>query len=239
MSASTQRSLSVVLPVYQCRSQLPELHRRLTLAMQGLVSDYTLIFVEDGGDDGSLEWLRERREQDPRLQLVEQGRNGGQHRAIVAGLCQTRTDLVVVMDADLQDPPEAIPRLVHALGDQPAVVFARRAARFESFGRQLTGRMFKRFLRLLSGSRVPADTGTFFATTGLIARAAADLAPDAPYVPLLLDRTGCPLHWIIVDKTTHAEGTSTYTARRRLRLAAQALADAIRWRFTRAKRRVS
>ena len=77
----------------------------------------------------------------------------------------------------------------------------------------------------------------FFVTTGEIARAAAALASDTPYVPLLLDRTGCRLTATAVEKQTLIDGASTYTARRRLRLATQALTDAVRWRLATTRRR--
>lgn len=230
-------SLAVVIPVYKSRSYLPELHQRLTDVLKTLSSRYELVFVDDAGHDGSLEWLRQCREEDPRVTIIENPENLGQHRAIVAGLSTVGTDIVVVMDADLQDPPEAIPRLVETLRGTAGVVFARRVSRFASRGRHVTSHVFKRLLRLISGSRVPKDTGMFFVTTGEIARAAAALASDTPYVPLLLDRTGCRLTATAVEKQTLIDGASTYTARRRLRLATQALTDAVRWRLATTRRR--
>ena len=107
--------ISVVLPVYRNRPCLPELHRRLTEALRAITSDYELVFVDDAGADGSLEWVRECRQRDERVVLVEMPRNAGQHRAVLAGLARSTGAAVVVMDADLQDPPEAIGGLVRAL----------------------------------------------------------------------------------------------------------------------------
>jgi glycosyltransferase involved in cell wall biosynthesis len=225
--------VSVVLPVYQNRRQLPELHRRLTAVLREAGGGYELVFVDDAGGDGSLEWLRECRQKDDRVVLVEMPRNVGQHRAVLAGLARTAGDVVAVMDADLQDPPEAIPRLMAALDRDDTVVFARRTSRHQSRGRHLTGRLFKALLRRVARSRVPAGTGMFFVTSR---RAAADVvarATLAPYVPLLLDQGGARMTTIDVTKASREDGTSAYTARRRLALAAGAIRQAIAAWWTR------
>src|SRR5262245_41579982 len=110
----TDRSVSVVLPVYLNRQYLPELHRRLTAVLESVTDRHELLFVDDGGGDGSLEWLNGCRNRDARVVVVEMRQNSGQHQAVLAGLKRSSGDLVVVMDADLQDLPEDIPRLVQA-----------------------------------------------------------------------------------------------------------------------------
>jgi glycosyltransferase involved in cell wall biosynthesis len=228
-----ERRLSVVLPVYRNRACLPELHRRLSDALRPLSSDYELVFVDDAGGDGSAEWLRECRQRDPRVVLVELPRNGGQHRAVLAGLARSTGAAVVVMDADLQDPPEAIGRLVEALDRAGGVVFARRTSRHQSRGRHLTGRLFKRLLRRLSGSRVPAGTGMFFVAARPVVDAALASAADVRYVPLLLDATGAAMSAVDVVKSHRLDSPSAYTARRRLQLAAGAIRQALAMRRAR------
>ncbi len=226
--------ISVVLPVYHNRSHLPELHRRLTAALTGLTPDHELLFVDDKGADGSLEWIRECRAGDPRVVLVEMPANAGQHRAVLAGLAVSRGDLVAVMDADLQDPPEALPALVAALETEVDVVFARRATRHQSRGRQITGRLFKHFLRALAGSRIPAGTGMFFLARRPAVAAALAHAAGARYVPLLFDQAGARMTAIDVVKYQRPDATSAYSSARRLRLAAAAIRQA--WRMRRARR---
>lgn len=232
---SGARRISVVLPVYRNRSCLPELHRRLTDALRALTADYELVFVEDAGGDGSAEWLRECARQDDRVVVVEQPRNGGQHRAVLTGLARTTGAAVVVMDADLQDPPEAIGRLVEALDRAGGVVFARRTSRHQSHGRHLTGRLFKRLLRRLSGSRVPAGTGMFFAAERAVVDAALASAAGVRYVPLLLDTTGAAMSAVDVLKSHRSDSPSAYTAARRLRLAAGAIRQALEMRRARTR----
>ncbi|MGE0450310.1 MAG: glycosyltransferase family 2 protein [Vicinamibacterales bacterium] len=222
-------SISVVLPVYRNRPQLPELYRRLTETLQCAADRYELVFVDDAGPDGSLGWLRSCAERDARVVVVELQTNVGQHRAVLAGLRRSTGGLVVVMDADLQDPPEEIPRLVSALGTS-GVVFARRANRHQPHGRHWTGLLFKRVLRRVARSRVPIGTGMFFVATRDVVDLAVTLSADAKYVPLLLDETNAPMRAIDVAKDQRTDNASAYTAWRRLALAAGAIRQAIDWR---------
>ena len=230
------RSISVVLPVYRNRPHLPELHRRLTETLRPLASIYELVFVDDAAGDGAVEWLRECRTRDDRVVLVEMAQNSGQHKAVLAGLGRSTGDVVIVMDADLQDAPEDIERLVDALNRNGGVVFARRTERHQSQGRHVTGRLFKRLLRRLAGSRVPAGTGMFFAATRAVVDAALPRAADARYVPLLLDETGAPMTAIDILKSHRVDTQSAYSARRRLQLALGAIRQAIAWRLARKPR---
>jgi polyisoprenyl-phosphate glycosyltransferase len=231
-----QMRISVVLPIYRNRGCLPELHRRLTDTLAGVTAEHELVFVDDCGGDGSVEWLRECRARDPKVVLIEQPRNSGQHRAVLAGLKGSTGEAVVVMDADLQDPPEAIPALVRAMEAHGGVVFARRTSRHQSRGRHLTGRMFKRVLRRISGTRVPAGTGMFFIAPSAAVNVAVALAGDAPYVPLLLDLSGAPMSAVDVEKSYRLDSRSGYTATRRLELALGAIRQALAMRRARRPR---
>ena len=232
--------ISVVLPIYLNRPHLPELHRRLTSTLSAGADRYELIFVDDKGPDDSLEWLRKCRDHDDRVIIVDMPENVGQHRAVLAGMARsTSADLVVVMDADLQDPPEAIPRLAAALGTRDGVVFARRVTRHQSRERHVTGRLFKRFLRMVAGSRVPRGTGMFFVASRRVVEAAIALSEDARYVPMVLDHTGASMMAIDVEKELRPDNQSAYTARRRLALALGAIGQAIRWRMARRRMRAN
>lgn len=229
--------ISIVLPIYLNRPHLPELYRRLTSTLSANADRYEIIFVDDKGSDDSLDWLRECRERDDRVIVVEMPQNVGQHRAVLAGMLRSSGELVVVMDADLQDPPEAIPQLAAALGTDDAVVFAKRVARHQSRGRHLTGRLFKRLLRLVAGSRVPRGTGMFFVASRRVVDAAVALSADARYVPMVLDHTGAAMTAIEVEKELRPDNRSAYTASRRLALALGAIRQAITWRMARRRMR--
>ena len=231
--------ISVVLPIYLNRPHLPELYRRLTSTLSSRGDRYEIIFVDDKGPDDSLEWLRKCRASDDRVIVVEMPHNVGQHRAVLAGMLRSSGELVVVMDADLQDPPEAIPRLAASLGMGDGVVFARRVARHQSHGRHVTGRLFKRFLRMVAGSRVPRGTGMFFVASRSVVEAAVALSGDARYVPMVLDHTGAAMTAIEVEKEMRSDNRSAYTVSRRLALAVGAIRQAIAWRVTRRRMRSS
>ena len=224
-----------MLPVYLNRPDLPELYRRLTAVIGSLTDRYELVFVDDAAGDGSLEWLRACREGDPHVILVEMERNSGQHCAVRAGLMRASGDVVAVMDADLEDLPEDIPRLIQALGSADGVVFARRRARHQSWGPHMAGLLFKRFLRRVAGSRIPAGTGMFFVASRPVVEAATALATEAPYVPLLLDQTGASMTAIDITKELRRNSPSAYSLKRRLQLALSAMRQAVAWR--RAKRK--
>ena len=103
---------SVVIPIYNEAEVLPTLYRRLTQVMEGLGESYEIIFINDGSADTSPELLSELRAQDARVKVVSFSRNFGHQVAITAGLDYSSGDAVIVMDGDLQDPPEVIPRLI-------------------------------------------------------------------------------------------------------------------------------
>src|SRR2546421_11659824 len=103
--------LSVVIPVYGCRECLPALHERLGANLSELVDSYELIFVDDRSPDDAWPILRELARSDPAVKAFRLSRNFGQHAAITAGLAESSGRRVVVMDCDLQDPPEEIPRM--------------------------------------------------------------------------------------------------------------------------------
>ena len=220
-----------MLPVYGNRAQLPELYRRLTEVLGALTAEPELVFVDDGGQDGSLEWLRACRERDPRVVVVEMERNSGQHRAVVAGLASSSGDILAVMDADLQDRPEELPGLVQALGEKQAVVFARRTGGHARPVRRMTGWLFKRLLRIVAGSGIPRGTGMFFVASRGVIHAALTRSAHAEYVPLWLAQTDAPMTAVAVARERRLDTASAYSSTRRLRLALSAVRQAIAWRM--------
>ena len=104
--------LSVLVPVYNEIDVLPEFHRRLTAVLGACVPAYEVMYVNDGSTDGSLAWLEALCDRDPAVALVDLSRNFGKEIAMAAGLDHVRGEAVIVIDADLQDPPELIPRLL-------------------------------------------------------------------------------------------------------------------------------
>jgi glycosyltransferase involved in cell wall biosynthesis len=162
--------LSVVVPVYRCEGCLRELHRRLTSAVADVEGDVEFIFVEDRSDDSSWDLLRDLARNDLRVKAYRLSRNFGQHAAITAGLAQSAGRRVVVMDCDLQDPPEEIPRLYAKAQEGYDIVFARRTRKPQSLPRRLLGRAYFRLLHAFTGSTLDGSYGTF----SLISRKVVD-----------------------------------------------------------------
>jgi glycosyltransferase involved in cell wall biosynthesis len=152
--------LSVVVPAYNEEDVLPEFHKRLTDILATLPFSCEILYVNDGSSDTTLDVMKGFR--DPRVAVIDLSRNFGKEIALTAGLDHARGEAIVVIDADLQDPPELIPELVARWRDGYDVVYARRTARDgESFLKKSSAKLFYRFIQGVSRVRIPEDTGDF------------------------------------------------------------------------------
>jgi glycosyltransferase involved in cell wall biosynthesis len=231
VTRGTGPELSVVLPVYGNRDQLPELVSRLVPVLDGAAGRWEIVFVDDRAEDGAREWIERQRVADGRLRLVVNPRNLGQHRSVIEGLRVATGERTVVMDADLQDPPEAIPRLLAAWRDGLGAVLARRPEPYQKLVRHWSGRLFKRLVRGLVRSRIPAGTGMFLLVGSAARRAAVEDASDRPYVPILLVRSGLELVAVDIAKERRPDGVSSYRGRDRLGMGLKAIGQALHWRI--------
>jgi glycosyltransferase involved in cell wall biosynthesis len=153
---------SVVIPVYNEAEVLPALYNRLTPVMAGLGESYEIIFVNDGSTDESPLLLQDLQAHDKHVKLLGLSRNFGHQIAITAGLDHSSGQAVVVMDADLQDPPEVIPRLVDQWRKGYDLVSAvREKRRGEGLFKRATAALFYRLLRHLTATEIALDAGDF------------------------------------------------------------------------------
>jgi polyisoprenyl-phosphate glycosyltransferase len=153
---------SVIIPVYDEAAVVPILYRRLTRVMEGLGESYEIIFVDDGSRDDSPALLRELWGRDKRVRFLSLSRNFGQQIAITAGLDHSSGQAVIVMDADLQDPPEVIPQLIEQWRKGFDLVFAvREQRRGDDLFKRTTAALFYRLFRHLSATDIPMDAGDF------------------------------------------------------------------------------
>ena len=153
---------SIVIPVFNEAEVLPVLYGRLNAVMSALGQSCEILFVNDGSSDDSLAQLWNIRAQDPRVKIVSLSRNFGHQIAITAGLDHSSGEAVIVMDADLQDPPEFIPQLIAKWHAGYDVVFAVRAGRRgESIFKKATAALFYRLLDRLTSTEIPLDAGDF------------------------------------------------------------------------------
>jgi dolichol-phosphate mannosyltransferase len=153
---------SFIIPVFNEEETLAEIYRRVAGVMDGLDGPGEIILVDDGSRDRSLEMMRDLRQRDPRVCYVSLARNFGHQVAVTAGLLFAQGDAVVVLDADLQDPPELVSTMIEKWREGFQVVYAKRTARRrEGVTKKLFAYLFYRVLRLLTNVDIPADTGDF------------------------------------------------------------------------------
>jgi len=220
--------VSIVIPVYRNAATLAELHRRLVQVLSSAGLTFEVIFVEDDSPDGSLEILGEIADTDPRVAILSIERNVGQHRATMIGIARSQGGIVVTLDADLQDPPDAIPKLVATLRQGHGAVFAGRVGRYEAAHRQLTSRIFKLLLHLATG--VPVDAGAFVAFDRRTADSLLKFQARTPFLPGLIGLSGARMISLPVKRSVRQSGRSAYSGWRRFRTGASALAWALLWK---------
>lgn len=153
---------SVIIPVYNEEKVLLETHKGITKVMQSCGESYELIFIDDGSTDNTARLLEQLVDEDDHLRVLELSRNFGHQVAITAGMDYAVGDAVIVIDADLQDPPEVILEMIEKWREGYEVVYGRRIKRRgESFFKRATAAFFYRFLRLLTDVAIPVDVGDF------------------------------------------------------------------------------
>lgn len=153
---------SVAAPVYNEIEIVEEFYKRIREVMEGLHEPWELILVDDGSSDGSTEKILELSRQDPRVVPVIFARNFGHQIAITAGIDHARGQAVIVMDADLQDPPEVLPNLIQQWKEGYEVVYAVRAEREgETWFKKVTASLFYRLIYRITDVKIPLDTGDF------------------------------------------------------------------------------
>ncbi len=155
-------SLAIVVPAYNEAAVLEEFHGRLGRVLDELPLDGSVLYVDDGSSDATWELIQELMARDARVSAIKLSRNFGKEAALTAGLDHVNADATVVIDADLQDPPELIPSLVEQWRAGFDVVYATRTARAGETGlKRLTAALFYRSMERLSDTALPRDTGDF------------------------------------------------------------------------------
>ncbi len=161
LQAPAAPELSVIIPVFNEEENLPALYTRLTTVLSTAVQSHEIIFVDDGSRDTSLPLLRNLAASDARVCVVELARNFGHQVAISAGLDHARGTAVIVMDADLQDPPEVLPEFIAKWREGYDVVYAIREQRKENMFKRAAYAAFYRLLQRVANIEIPLDAGDF------------------------------------------------------------------------------
>jgi glycosyltransferase involved in cell wall biosynthesis len=154
--------LSVVVPCFNEAEVIPSCHQRMMETLLTMPVDFEMIYVNDGSADNTLETLKAIKARESRVSIVDLSRNFGKEIALSAGLDHAKGHAVVVMDADLQDPPALIPKLFEAFLEGFDVVYAKRQARHgETFLKKLTASWFYKIMHILVKPKIPENTGDF------------------------------------------------------------------------------
>jgi hypothetical protein len=216
-------SVSVVLPVHNNEPHLAELVSRLQTALESAGRSWELIFVDDESTDGSAAIMRQMATH-PRIRLLRMRSNVGQHRAALVGLAEATGDRAVIMDADLQDAPEAIPPLLDALDAGASVAFVSHEGNYQPRGRMATSVVFKSAIAAVSG--MPIDRKGIASLLAFRVR--------RPYLPAMLALLRLPASVLRVQRASRPGGGSSYSGGMRLAAGLSALPAACWWRLTRA-----
>jgi dolichol-phosphate mannosyltransferase len=152
---------SVIIPIYNEEKTLPELHRRLAATLQPLGRNFEIILIDDGSRDRSFALMQEARKRDPRVKIIRLSRNFGHQIAISAGIDMAGGDAVILMDGDLQDPPELLSTMIGRWREGYQVVYTVKRTRKEHRLKRLAFHAFYRILHALSPVEIPMEAGNF------------------------------------------------------------------------------
>ena len=212
--------LSLVIPVYNEEDVLPQLDARVGALLDELGVSSEVVFVDDGSRDRSIEILRDMVARDPRYRVVSFSRNFGHQRAITCGMDASRGAAVVVMDADLQDPPQVIVDMLTKWREGFDVVYGRRRSRAgETWFKLVTARIFYRLFGAMIPIDVPLDTGDFRLISRRVIVAMRELRETHRFVRGLVAWVGFKQTAVDYDRDARAAGTTKYPLARMLAFA--------------------
>jgi glycosyltransferase involved in cell wall biosynthesis len=214
-SLSVQRSwrpvLSVVVPAYNEAKGLERFHRRLAGALAGLQS-WEVVYVNDGSSDTTLSVIEALQRADDRVAVVSLSRNFGKETAMTAGLDHAVGEAVVIIDADLQDPPELIPELLARWRDGFDMVYAKRRTRDgDSWLKRGTAKGFYRLIHRMGDLKIPQDTGDFRLMSRRAVDAVRQLREQHRFMKGLFAWVGYPTTFVLYDREPRCAGNSKWS----------------------------
>lgn len=212
-------TLSVVVPMYFEEEVVQECHRRLTATLCEL-PDYEILYVNDGSRDRTLPQLKEIARQDSHAKVISFSRNFGHQAAVTAGVQYASGQAIVIIDADLQDPPEIIPDMVRLWQEGNDVVYAKRTHRDgESKFKLWTAHAFYRTLRALTDTDIPADTGDFRLIDRKVAKAFLEMPEHNRFIRGMVPWLGFKQTPIEYERKERFAGKTKYPLRKMLKFA--------------------
>jgi len=227
-------SISVVVPVFNEEENLPELLPRLKAALDGLGRSYEVVLVNDGSRDRSLGLLRDAAAGDPHLVVIDFNRNYGQHSAVFAGFEEARGEIIVTLDADLQNPPEEIGKLIAKMEEGYDVVGSVRVMRQDSFFRRIASRLVNRVTSMATGVHL-SDYGCMLrAYRRGVVKTLCQSKEISTFIPVLADMFAGRVTEVPVAHAERLKGQSKYSVWKLVRLQFDLMTSFSLWplRFT-------
>lgn len=224
MTTTTARPrISFVIPLFNEQENLPELHRRLRAALDPLDIEPEIILVNDGSSDATPTMIHMLSQADPRVVGVMLSRNFGHQAAVSAGIAECTGDAVIVMDGDLQDPPEVLQQFIARWRDGAEVVYAVRTKRKEGLLKRTAYGAFYRLLRKLSDIDIPLDSGDFGLMDRKVVNALLALPERQRFVRGLRCFVGFRQEGLVYERAGREAGAPKYTFKALVRLAMDGL----------------
>lgn len=212
--------ISVIIPVFNEEKNIALLHQRLTEVIQKITSDYELLFINDGSRDNTLQLVKNISTTDPHVKYINFSRNFGHQVAVTAGLDYSRGNTVVIIDADLQDPPELIMEMYSKMREGYDVVYAKRKSRKgETFMKKLTARVFYRLLQRITSVNIPVDTGDFRIVSRKIVNVLKQMPEQQKYLRGQIAWAGYRQTFIEYERRERHAGQTGWPYRKMIRFA--------------------
>ncbi len=212
--------LSIIIPIYNEQDNIPVLYNRLSKVAQSMSLSYELLFINDGSVDASLGMLIALSQSDSNVNYINLSRNFGHQIAVTAGIDNCKGDAVVIIDADLQDPPELIEDLYRKMQEGFEVVYARRRNRSgESILKKATAKIFYRILTKITTVKIPVDTGDFRILDRKVVNVLKNMPEQQKYLRGQIAWIGFNQTHIEYDRDERHAGHTGYTYSKMIRLA--------------------
>lgn len=211
---------SVIIPVYNEEANIQALYERLTSVMRSMSGEYELVFINDGSRDKTFPMVRALAQTDVHVKYIHLSRNFGHQIAVSAGLDACQGDRVVIIDADLQDPPELIAEMDARMNEGFEVVYARRKKRVgESKAKLLTARFFYRILARIASINIPLDTGDFRIMDRKVVDVLKAMPEQNKFLRGQISWIGFRQTYVEYDRAERHAGTTGYTYAKMFRFA--------------------
>jgi len=210
---------SIVLPVYNESENIQTLYTRLSLVMRNMRKPYEVLFVNDGSYDTTKDMLTHIHDKDRHVKVINFSRNFGHQMAVTAGLAHCSGEYIGVIDADLQDPPEILPRFFAKLEEGNDVVYAVRTHRKESVLKRFSYFLFYRILRKVANISIPLDSGDFCVMRRRVVEAINTMPERNRFIRGLRSFVGFTQVGLEYERDARVAGKSKYTFKKLIRLA--------------------